>query len=82
MGVLALCFIYDFTYQTGCMLESMCRSEELTDEHSINIGIGKDKIVKFPSAESDELFEFMLIQKVIDALKKFKEAYGDVSEKK
>lgn len=72
--------IYEYiTYQNGCRLESMYRSEELTDERSINIGIGKDKIVKFPSAESDELFEFMLMQKVIDALKKFKEAYKDNS---
>ena len=65
--------IYEYiTYQNGCRLESVYRSEELTDERSINIGIGKDKIVKFPSAESDELFEFMLMQKVIDALKNSK----------
>ena len=70
------------TYQNGCRLESALRSEGLTDEHSIKIGIGKDKVVKFPSAESDELFEFMLTQKVLEALKKFKEAYQVNAEKK
>ena len=59
-------------YQSGCRLETMNRSEELSEEHSLYIGIGKGKSVQFPSKESDELFEFMLIQKVIDALKKFK----------
>lgn len=59
-------------YQSGCRLDTINRSEELTSEHSLHIGIGKGRTIQFPSRESDELFEFMLIQKVIEALKKFK----------
>ena len=59
-------------YQSGCSLVTMSRSEKLSEEHSIHIGIGKNRGVQFPSKESDELFEFMLIQKIIEALKKFK----------
>lgn len=59
-------------YQSGCRLDTMNRSEELSEEHSLYIGIGKGRSVQFPSKESDELFEFMLIQKVIEALRKFK----------
>lgn len=64
-------------YQSGCSLNTMSKTEKLTDEHSIYIGLGKNKTVQFPSKESDELFEFMLIQKVIDALKKFKKNYSN-----
>ena len=59
-------------YQNGCQIDTIQKSESLTEEHSIYIGIGNGRTVKFPSKESDELFEFMLVQKVIDALKKFK----------
>lgn len=60
-------------YTSGCTVESMLWSEELTDLHSLRIGIGRGNSITFPSKEADELLEFMLLQNVITALKTFKQ---------
>lgn len=59
-------------YSGGCTIETMFMSENLTDLHTINIGTGKGNTITFPSDQGNELIEFMLLQKVIDALKSFK----------
>jgi len=61
-------------YHDGCSLYSFGQEEALSSEHQICLGIGK-KYMSFPSKESNELFEFMLIQKIIDALKVFKKNF-------
>lgn len=63
------------SYVSGCTLETLMKTEKLTNEHQINIGTGNGNRIAFPSKKGDELLEFMLLQKVIDALKKFKENY-------
>lgn len=68
------------TYQSGCSLETSVRSEELTPEHSLYLGTGNGKSIRFPSKESDELFDFMLIQNVIAALKKLKNNLYKIEE--
>jgi hypothetical protein len=60
-------------YQSGCTLDTMMRSEKLTDQHTIRIGTGFGNSITFPSKQADELLEFMLLQKVIAALKAFKQ---------
>lgn len=62
-------------YTSGCSLETEMWSEELTPLHSINITTGKGNSIAFPSKQGDELLEFMLLQKVIEALKVFKNNY-------
>lgn len=64
-------------YQSGCTLCARGHQEELSPEHTLHIGVGSSATIQFPSAQSDELFEFMLIQKVIDALRIFKSNYYD-----
>lgn len=59
-------------YTGGCTIETMFMSETLTDLHAINIGTGRGNTITFPSDQGNELIEFMLLQKVIDALKSFK----------
>lgn len=62
-------------YQSGCALCARGHQEDLSPEHTLHIGIGDSRVIHFPSAQSDELFEFMLTQKIIDALKIFKKNY-------
>ena len=64
------------TYHEGCNLYSSGQSEPLSNEHQICLSIG-NKYMHFPSKESNELFEFMLLQKVIDALKIFKKNFHE-----
>ncbi len=68
-------------YTSGCSLETTLWSEELSQFHSINIGTGKGNTITFPSKQGDELLEFMLLQKVIDALKKFKSNFNSETVK-
>ena len=62
------------SYREGCSLRAFGQEERLSDDRQICLGIGKNTI-NFPSRESNELFEFMLTQKIIDALKIFKKNY-------
>lgn len=66
-------------YREGCSLYSFGQEEPLSNEHQICLGIG-NKYMSFPSKESNELFEFMLIQKIIDALKVFKKNFQQERE--
>ena len=68
------------SYREGCSLYSFGQEEPLSSEHQICLGIG-NKYMSFPSKESNELFEFMLIQKIIDALKIFKKNFQQEREK-
>lgn len=63
-------------FESAYSLHSSYKDEPLSKDHSISIGIGAGKTVQFPSEECNELFEFMLIQKVIDALRAFKQRYN------
>lgn len=67
------------SYHEGCTLHSFGQEEPLSADHQICLGIG-NKYMSFPSKESNELFEFMLIQKIIDALKIFKRNYYNQDE--
>lgn len=60
------------SYTSGCQLETDLTSAPLTDLHSIRIGTGNGNSIRFPSKEADELMEHLLLQKVLDALRKFK----------
>lgn len=60
-------------YQSGCTLYTMTWFEDLSETHPLRIGIRQGQTITFPSKEADELLEFMLLQKVIEALKTFKE---------
>lgn len=63
-------------FESAYSLHSSYKDEPLSEDHCISIGIGAGKTVQFPSEECNELFEFMLIQKVIDALRSFKRRYN------
>ena len=63
------------SYTNGCTLDTNLKHEKLTNEHQIKIGTGRGNTITFPSKEADELLEFAMLQRVIDALKKFKNNY-------
>ena len=63
-------------YSSGCTIETSMWSEKMTEQHSISLGTGNGTSIVFPSTQGDELLEFMLLQKVINALKLFKQNYN------
>ena len=69
-------------YRSGCTLYAMTGYEDLTEAHPVHIGAGIHQRITFPSREADELLEFMLLQKVIEALKIFKQNRYSESEVK
>lgn len=68
-------------YQSGCYLYTPMKSEQLTDNHCIEIGYSPNNTIKFPSQNGDKYIERMLIDDVIDALKSFKNNYYKKTEK-
>lgn len=54
-------------------LQTNSWQEDLTEQHALRICTNNGHSITFPSKEADELVEFMLLQKVIEALKAFKQ---------
>ena len=54
-------------------LQTNSWQEDLTEQHALHICTNNGQSITFPSKEADELVEFMLLQKVIEALKAFKQ---------